>query len=183
MGFFSIMIWFFTPYSSEKSMGPVYNKYCETVPDEDWICLMDGDSMFLESNFGHIAQNYIDRYPECRLFIPVTNRVGKKSHCFNRIRSDDPNIIHHRKISEAVRDSLEIKDMSHVRYPSMPCFLFSKKTWKEVGGFYDNGQILGVDIRFSKKTLELGPCYRMNGLYLFHYYRLCEGINSRSHIL
>lgn len=176
------MIWFFKPYSFEKRLAQAYNQYCEIVPDGDWVCLMDGDSMFLENNFGHIAQEYIDLYPECKLFVPVTNRVGKRSHCFQKERSKNPDIKYHREISRAICDTREIKDMSHVRYPSMPCFLFRKETWAQVGGFRDNGQIMGTDVDFSKKVLELGPCYRMNGLYLFHYYRLCEGINSKAHL-
>lgn len=176
------MIWFFKPYSFDKRLAIAYNQYCQSVPDNDWICLLDGDSMFLESNFGHIAQDYINKYPECKLFVPVTNRIGKKSHCYKSIRSENPDITHHRIISKKLRKSREIKDMSHVRYPSMPCFLFSKKTWEEVGGFIDNGKIMGTDVTFSKKVLDIGPCYRMNGLYLFHYYRLCEGRKFKGHL-
>lgn len=179
----NIKIWYFTPYSLEKAIGKAYNEYCKIVPKDDWICLMDGDAMFLQSNFGHIILDYINTYPECLLFLPVTNRVKKKAQCYKQNHSSDPNLVTHKKISNKLSVKRTINDLSKLEYPTMPCFIFSKKTWESVGGFDERSTILGVDWRFSKKVIEQGPCYRMNGLYLLHYYRLIEGIKSTKHIL
>lgn len=175
-------IWYFKPYDSDKNLGRSYNEYCRLVPDSDWICLLDGDCMFLASNWGHIAQQYIMQYPDTALFIPVTNRVGKGSQCYGDKRSDDPNIKHHKALADKAAQKLMVKDMNHVRWPSMPCFLFSKAIWNQVGGFDETGRILGVDVRFSQKVMGVGSCLRMNGLYLFHYYRLNEGIRHLDHV-
>lgn len=176
-------IWFFKPYAEDKNLGKAYNDYCQLAAEDDWICLMDGDAMFLVSNYGHIIRDYINRYPSASLLLPVTNRVGKGSHCYQGKRSEDPDMRNHRKIAKMLSDSREVKNMNHVRWPSMPCFVFSKKLWKQVGGFDETGRILGVDVRFSKKAMDKGDCYRMNGLYLLHYYRLNEGIHDKSHVL
>ena len=176
------MIWFFKPYALNKELAIAYNEYCEVVPDNDWICLLDGDSMFLESDYGHIIQSYINKYPECKLFIPTTNRVKRKFQCYKGVISEEPNIKTHRKISKNIRKSFDIKDLSSKKSISMPCFIFSKKTWQEVGGFKNTGRVGGVDLSFSKKVLKIGPCYRMKGLYLFHYYRMCEGIKNNKHL-
>lgn len=168
----------------EKDIGVAYNRYCENVPEDDWICLMDGDAMFLVSNYGHLIQKYIDSYPNTELFVPVTNRVGKGSHCWRGKRSDEPDMRVHKQIADqCARSPLEVKDMNHVRWPSMPCFVFPKKVWHKVGGFDETGNILGVDVRFSQKVMEAGgSCLRMNGVYLLHYYRLNEGIRYKAHV-
>jgi glycosyl transferase, family 25 len=182
------MIWYFKPYSFDKDLGKAYNQYCELVPnDEDWICLMDGDSMFLNSNFGHIIQEYINQYPECKLFLPVVNRIGKSSQCYKGLISSNPDIVYHRKIAKRlIEEGRQVKSL--VKDPnlsiSMPCFIFQKKTWKAVGGFDETQRILGVDVRFSEKVRKLkAPIYLMENLYLFHYYRLLEGKNDKSHIM
>jgi GT2 family glycosyltransferase len=177
-----VKIWFFTPYDTDKNLGKAYNEYCRLVPESDWICLMDGDCMFLNSNFGHIATQYIKSYPKTALFIPVVNRVGKNSQCYGDKISQDPDIRHHKKIADKCSKKIEVKNMNHIRLPSMPCFLFSKKLWTTVGGFDETGRILGVDVRFSQKAMKVGDCLRMNGLYMFHYYRLNEGVRSLDHV-
>lgn len=175
-------IWYFKPYADDKNLGRAYNQYCRLVPDDDWICLMDGDSMFLNSNWGHIAKKYIRLFPQTALFIPVTNRVGKHSQCYGDKRSEDPNIINHKILADKAAKKFQVKNMNHVQWPSMPCFIFSKKMWKLVGGFDETGRILGVDVKFSEKVMQHGDCLKMNGLYLFHYYRLKEGFRSLDHL-
>jgi hypothetical protein len=176
------MIWFFKPYSMERDIGVAYNQYCSQVPnDNDWICLMDGDSMFLNSDYGHVIQTYIDKYPECALFIPTTNRVGATYQCYNNIRSENDSIRHHRRISKQLNGDYTIKDLSLFKV-TMPCYIFKKALWNKVK-FDTTGNILGIDIRFSEAIKPYGKTYRMNGLYLLHYYRLLEGKNYKGHII
>lgn len=177
-----IKIRFAKPYAFDKNLGRAFNEECRLADKNDWICLMDGDSMFLRSDYGHIAKKYIETYPNTALFVPITNRVGKKSHCYQSIRSEDPNILNHKRIADTLVKQMGVKNMNHVTWPSMPCFLFSKKTWEKVGGFDETGRILGVDVRFSQKVMKHGDCLRMNGLYLFHYYRMLEGWKSKKHL-
>jgi hypothetical protein len=57
-----------------------------------------------------------------------------------------------------------------------------KKIWKKVP-FPEDHQVLNVDKFFSQSMLKAGyPIYRADGLYLFHYYRLLEGANSKDHL-
>lgn len=177
------MIWYFKPYSVTKNLGEAYNEYCKLVPENDWICLLDGDAMFLRSDFGHGIQEYITRKPDVKLWIPVVNRVGKVIQCYQRQRSKESNLKIHKKIADDLYSGGPKSELwKHPKPPSMPCFVFSKKTWNEVGGFDETGQILGVDIRFSEKVLKLGQCQIMKSIYLLHYYRLNEGYRSKKHL-
>jgi GT2 family glycosyltransferase len=180
------MIWFFKPYSLEKDIGKAYNEYCSLVPDGDWICLLDGDTLFLTSDYGHICQKYINAFPECQFFFPYVSRVGKRAQCYNRTISSNPDITYHKKIADSIKTKIKVKDINrHEPFLriSMPMFLFSKKIWKEVGGFDETQRILGVDIRFSDKVRKHTKVYRMEGFYLLHYYRLLEGVQNKDHLL
>ena len=179
------MIWFFKPYSLDKDIGKAYNEYCSLVPDGDWICLLDGDTQFLTSDYGHLCQKYIDAFPECELFVPYVNRIGKRSQCYNRIISENPDIKYHKKIADKIKHFTTVKDISRDPHLSisMPMFLFSKKLWAETGGFDETERILGVDVRFSEKARKRTRIYLMEGFYLFHYYRLMEGAQSKDHLL
>lgn len=177
-----MQVWYFKPYSLSKNIAQEYNKYCSMVHDKDWICLLDGDVMFLNSNYGHIVEKYIKQYPECEFFIPTVSRVKNKKQCYKNKRSENPNILHHRKIALKVSNSLEIEKMPKKKTITMPCYIFSKSLWEKTGGFREIETIGGVDWRFSKKARLFSPCYKMHGLYLLHFYRLDTSIKDTSHL-
>jgi GT2 family glycosyltransferase len=61
--------------------------------------------------------------------------------------------------------------------------LVSKKTWNEIK-FSESGKCLGVDNDFSANVLERGKkIYRMDSLYVFHAYRLKNGIKDKTHLV
>lgn len=175
-------IWYVKPYSLAKNIAREYNKYCKAASDKDWICLMDGDTMFLNSDYGHIIAKYIKKYPECQFFIPTVNRVKNTRQCYEGHISEDPNILNHRQIALNVAKTYGIEEMPEGKTITMPCYIFSKKLWKKVGGFTERKRIAGVDWRFSKKAGVYSPCYKMSGLYLFHYYRMDKDIKDLSHL-
>ena len=50
--------------------------------------------------------------------------------------------------------------------------LFRRTAWEAVGGFKGDG-LYGVDWRFSHELHDAGfPIYRMDGLFVAHFYRM-----------
>lgn len=42
--------------------------FIELLNPDDWVVIMDGDTIFLQPDFGHPIQRHIDLYPEAGLF-------------------------------------------------------------------------------------------------------------------
>lgn len=177
------MIHFGSPYSWNKDLGKAYNDFVKLIPSEDWICLMDGDIMFLQSDYGHQLKEIIDLHGnDVGLFSCLVNRVGSLEQCYNGIISEDPNIINHRNIAKQLA-----KEKRHViKYIPNPIsghlMLFKKSTWESIGGFPEDRGILSVDNTFSNRMVRNG--YKiavMEGVYCFHYYRM-ENRFDKSHL-
>lgn len=176
------MVYYFKPYAIDGNYGAACNQYMQLLPsDEDWGCIIDGDTCFLTSDWGHQIQEIIDREPDTGLFTCITNRVGNLKQCYQEIISNDPNILYHIEIAEEL--SKEQRHTTNWLYNviSGHLMLVKKKTWKEIGGFKDG--VLGVDNDFSRKILHNGHnIVLMEGLYLFHKYRIHKGIHDKSHL-
>jgi len=179
------MVHYFTPYSSSRDLGQAYNACFQLVRDpEDWVCLMDGDIQFLNSDYGHQIEEVISRYPETGLFTCLTNRVGTKVQCLNGFPSEDTNILNHHRIAEQLSQTKRTEVEEHQQAISGFLMLIQKKVWDRIGGAPEGIGILTIDNRISKKILEHGLKIRiMQGLYVFHFYRLHKEIDDRSHII
>jgi len=166
---------FVTPYSFEKNLGKAYNEEFEKVQnDSDWIVLMDGDSHFF-TDFGQQIRAHILAKPNTGMFTCITNRVGNKQQCYGGKISDNSDYLYHARLAKrlAVGNRGVVKKSS--RIISGLLMVIQKKTWREVGGFYERG-ILKVDNMFSKELLNRHrPIYIMMDVYMIHYYRFLEG--------
>jgi GT2 family glycosyltransferase len=176
------MIYEFSPYSLEGDYGKACNQYCAIVPnDEDWIAIKDGDVMHLTPKWGHVMQNAIDTFPNTGIFTCYTNRVKPKKHIARLESYNDPSMATHRNIAiELVLNPIPFSEFKRVI--SGHFMLFKKSTWNKVGGFKE-GKILGVDNNFSWRVLMHGMKIRnINTMYVMHYYRFNEGIESTDHL-
>lgn len=187
------MIWYFTPYSIEGNLGKAYNDYCKLIPDNDWICLVDGDLMFLHKNWGHHFQDLVDKYPDAGIITTLVNRVGNLEQCYENKLSENPDLIYHRNLALKLQNEkyLEVEELH--KLISGHILLFSKKTWIEIGGFAEDlnptvaekytKNIAGVDNRFSFRVLKRNKKILLAlGIYALHYYRLSEGRGYRAHL-
>ena len=180
------MVYFFSPYSFQKDIGKAYNNYVRLAPNQDdWICLTDGDLLFLQSDFGHQIQEVIDLHgKDVGLFTCLVNRVGTKSQCYQDVISEDPNILNHRKIAIELAKTKRT-EIKYIPNPiSGHLMLFKKETWESIGGFPEERGILAVDNTFSNRMARNG--YKiavMEGVYCLHYYRMAEGKSSKVHLL
>jgi GT2 family glycosyltransferase len=178
-------IYYFTPYSLEKNLGKEYNKYIENVTnnDDDWICLTDADMMFLTPDYGTKIYEILYKNLDVGLFTCYTNRVGNIEQLYDKHFSRNDSLINHRKIASYAYEQYK-DELKYINEPISGYFmLFSRKTWRQVGKFSEDLQILGVDNDFSSKILKLGKKIAlMKGIYVLHYYRLMEGIKYRDHL-
>lgn len=174
------MIHYFVPTSDYKDLGEAYNYYSDLVPhEEDWIVIKDRDVLFLQEQYHDIIKDAIRNYPNTGLFTCLTNRVGEKRQCYlNRI-SEDSDIRNHKMIANQLKGN---KTCTIIEPPiSGMVMIFKKRTWIKTGGF-KNG-LLGVDNDFSYRVKKAGLDTKIiNGLYVFHYYRLCQGIGYKQHL-
>jgi hypothetical protein len=179
-----------TPGRSDKNIGRAINEIVKALPDNDWICLRDIDTlpMYHEKIYQQCEQ--IAQAGEFDLVGCMTNRLGLHYQLVGGRKSNDSDILNHRKIGvdlykEHGNDIMAIQQVIGGLF-----MLFPKSTWKTVGGFPEGGiQIQGhfFDYHFCKKVMQkrlrIGIA---KGIYLFHYYRFEHKEDTRkaiSHLL
>ena len=172
------MIYYFTPTATNKDLGNAYNCYMGLLPnDDDWACLTDRDTFFLSSNYDTILNKAIEDNPDTGLFTCYTNRVGEKKQCYKGVISNNPDIVAHKVISDQLEGIYTYKELESVSGFMM---MVQKRTWNKIK--FKKG-LLGVDNWYSEDLVKAGYKIKLiEGLYMFHYYRLKEGINYKAHL-
>jgi hypothetical protein len=182
------MLFFFTPYSFEKNLFEAIDTYMQLLPDDqDWAVLMDGDTAFLRSDFGHQIQRYIDKYPDTGLFTCYASRCHYQIQTRRGTDMNSDSILYHRQQAESIFRSLDghVKEID--RRIAGHLMVIKKETWllirDEVKRTTMDKNILGVDTKISYAILNHHLKIRlMRGLYIFHYLRLMEGFNATKHL-
>ncbi len=180
------MLWFFVPYSQNKKMFDAWDQLMNLVANpNDWVCMLDGDVMFLLSDFGHRIQEYINMYPDTGLFTCYASRTGNKDQLINGRTSDNPDIIFHRIRAEQCRDNshLKVKDIFKA-YGHLLCI--KKATWTAIrprvkeltlrSNLFDTDTAVSAAVRKSGKKIRV-----MESIYVLHYYRLKD--KNRNHLI
>lgn len=165
-------IHFYLVYDRGGNIGKCYNNFMNLIPDGDYACLMDNDAMLTTYGAGEQLYRIAEKYPRCGLFVALANRIGCPWQRSGNWDSD--NIIEHRahglKLQGMFYD--KIRDVTHEKFPfSGFLMLISKRVWKKVGGFKEDG-VLGVDNDMHLRTRKAGEkVYLMRGIFLYHFYR------------
>jgi hypothetical protein len=180
-------VYYFTPGDPHKRIGKVYNSHCESVPNNhDWICVRDGDTMFLTSNWSQVIQDVIKRYPDTALFGCYTNRVGLKYQLTEEEGfSDNPDIAHHAAIARARWEKYGTECVEIDKPVAGMFMLFPRWIWTKAP-FKDKLVLKNkfFDWDFGERIIQLGGKVRLiKGLYLMHYYRMHTGREDKSHLL
>jgi GT2 family glycosyltransferase len=178
------MIHYLTPYSLEKDLGKAYNQAASLITNqEDWLCLLDADTAFLSPDFGHQIQEIISLNPDVGLLTCVTNRIGNLDQAYNGIISEETDILKHRQIA------LDLAKSKRHRVKKIPnpisghLMLLKKATWDIIGGAPEGRGILSIDNTISNRVVRNGfDILLMEGVYLFHFYRLDTGRHNKSHL-
>lgn len=177
-----MVIHFPTPFRRDKNLADAYNfvfeRYCRP---NDWVALRDIDTMFLTPDAPNIVEDYINLYPDTGIFTCYTNRLSlhAKDQLYRGMISPNTNILHHIRIAESLKHDRSVTEIN--RKISGFLMVISFKTWEQFR--FRGSACLGVDNDYSNEILEAGlKIRRMNGLYLWHSYRLLNGINDKKHL-
>jgi len=183
------MLWFFNPYSFDHKLFKAWDDYMALVLDpRDWVCMRDGDTMFLLPDWGHKIMHYIDKYPDTGLFTCYASRCHYKEQIRQGTETENTDLIYHRNQAEAVEKELHGKVKEMNRRVAGHMLVIRKSTWNRIRLQVEEDSrmkdILGVDTKISNAILQRGMKIRlMRGIYLLHYLRLKEGYNSKEHLL
>lgn len=163
-----LKVFYSTPFL-KGNIGKANNDFIKLLPDDAWVCITDADAMFLNPDFGTRIEHIINKFGnEYQLIGCLCNRLGGLHQCYDGKFSEDMDMRNHLEIANKVLPD-EIKDGAVAGF----FMLFSKQTWKSVGGFKEG--IITADSEFNKSIIRLkGKTGVYQGLYMFHAYRLHE---------
>ena len=192
------------PYSTDKNLGKAYNDAFRNTSDEvTHICFRDGDTCWLTPDYGvHLAE-YVRLHPDAVLTC-WTNRINERAEQQSKLVVDveeDMTIVkanvrdiydidEHIKISESFKPKLyNVTPLNG--FVSGFCMVIPRSVWvnhkfAEQQVYSDRGptNMLGVDNDFTNRIRAAGiPVLRMDGLYIWHTYRLLQGDNDKTHLL
>lgn len=167
---------YITPFSTESrfgypNIGGEYNQVISELPDDCWVVLRDGDTMFLTSDWGHQIKHIIEANKDYDLITCRTNRLGVSEQVDDRMFHIED--IGWHKIVAAEEWEIEGSAIKPAILAAGLCMIFKKELWQKVGGFpeYD----ITFDRIFSRRVLKSGGKIGIaKGLYLFHLYRWGE---------
>ncbi len=163
-------IHYLTPYSIEKNIGKAYNEACELVPDGDWICLRDGDTMFLTPEWGQHIQQIAEVAIQSNYALVgcMTNRLATNSRqIIGEYDNHDIKYHHMGAINRRELYGNEIIDFQHVLAAHF--LLFPRSTWDKVK-FAE--KTVHFDTLFSNSVAKWGKLGLATGLYIYHMYRI-----------
>lgn len=160
------------PFSPDKNLGRAYNKVMESLPEDGWACLLDGDVMFTTGKWHGQLLDAIEREPK-GTFVAISNRVGPNGRRNGwqraKIDPDDHNMKSHRAFGEALAGNKALLDVTE---ESKMCagmmILISKKTWAKIGGFADGLRGVDYQMHLSLATSNL-KLFCIQGLYVYHW--------------
>lgn len=173
------------PFALDKDLGRAYNLAFKSIPEEDWVCLIDHDVMFLTPNSIRIMYDYVGEYPDTGIFTCRTNRIHPLAvdQLIHDKPSDNTNIrfwTEEASTMESIIPDHKVTEISHEISGFL--MLISKKTWNKIK-FFETGKALGVDNDFSLRVLASGrKILRMDRLLVWHTYRLND-IRNKTHLL
>lgn len=127
---------------------------------------------------------YTRRFPKAGILTCFASRLHplSKDQLLGNICSEDDSIRRHIKIAEDRKaDLYKVTEITH----PIGGFLMLMRwaTW-EAFPFNEDKKCLGVDNDFSQKILNAGgKILRMDGLYVWHSYRLIGGHKDKKHLL
>ena len=176
-------------FTGQKNLGRAYNEAMANAPDDSHVILRDGDTCWLTPDYGvHVAE-YIRRYQDAVLTC-WTNRINEKAEQQAPGNRSQPDMREHMKLAESCKANLYRTTPLH-GFVSGFCLIVPKKVWQqhkfsEVQKYEDRGptNMLGVDNDWTNRVRAAGiPVLRMDGIYIWHTYRLLTGDNDKTHLL
>lgn len=176
------MIHHMTPFRSDKDLGRAYNEAFKLIGDDDWICLRDIDTLFLTHDAPNIIEEYVKMFPEAGILTCLTNRIGTKEQRTLGFCDPEPNLVKH--LNTAEKFAKGKRTFFKTDNPiSGFLMVISKRTWMQYK-FQEGGKCLGIDTEYSRTILNEGlDIVIMEDVYVWHTYRLLQGISNKKHLV
>ena len=176
-----MMLHVIEPYSLEKNIGKAYNDAFKHYDSNDWICLKDHDAMFLLPDTIRHIHEYTLLYPRTGIFVCYTNRLANRDQLLTDRCDNNDSIRHH--IGLAKQQERKLYETTLLYKPvSGVLMVIKKSTWDKVK--FNEVGCLGVDNDYHLRVVEAGfEVLRMNGVYIWHSYRLINGTQDKSHLV
>jgi hypothetical protein len=170
---------FVTPYRTDRNLGKCYNDIMRM--SDETVCFTDGDTMFLTADFGHLIEDYHQRFPEAVLTCR-TNRIHPLSKQLDGKMDEDCDV---RKLLIKAEERKHLRTVTEIKPGeglSGLLMVVPKSVWLKVP-FKENGGCLGVDSQFRIDLHSAGiKTYIMDGVFVFHQYRLLNGTGYKKHL-
>jgi hypothetical protein len=164
-----VTVFYGTPWRTGDIGGGI-NEFVDALPSDSWVCIRDGDTLFLTPNWGYQVEQVIARYGRQFAVIgAMCNRLKSPFQLHEGRFSDEADIGKHRDIA------LERWQRygAHVREVPGPlagmCMIFNKRTWQQtpfVGRSIYFDKVFCGDVKRAGGRLGVAQ-----GIYLFHLYR------------
>lgn len=170
---------FVIPYRLDRNLGKAYNDIMRM--SDQTVCFTDGDTMFLTPDFGHIIEDYHNRFPDAVLTCR-TNRIHHLSKQLDGKMDEGCNV---RELLIKAEERKHLKTVTEIKPGegmSGLLMVVPQKVWQKVP-FIENGGCLGVDSQFRIDLHNAGiKILIMDGLFVFHQYRLLQGAGYKKHL-
>jgi hypothetical protein len=161
-------IHYLTPYSSSGNIGKAYNEAISDLPNDCYVCIRDGDTMFLAPDWGNQIEQIITDNPNYDLITCMTNRLGINDICVVGM-FDEKDISKHIEVAQNRWETRGTEVLDFDIAPGM-LMIFHKSLWLK-HKFVEKSIIF--DKQFSQSVLKSGGKIGVaTGLYIFHLYRM-----------
>lgn len=171
------------PFDTSKNIGVSYNEAFKGLNEQDYVCFVDGDTIFLDSHFGLKIKQIIKEHG-INAATCMTNRVGCSWQVFSRINWFNENMLDHDRMTKECWEQFntQVEDVTDNQLMSGVMILLKKETWLKMGKFKESG-MLGIDNDFHQKLKDCGEkLWLMKGIYLYHKYRFGD-MTDKKHLL
>jgi GT2 family glycosyltransferase len=173
---------FIIPYSNEKNLGKAYNDAMRLIPDGDHACFLDYDVLMLTPDAAFHIHEYARRYPDA-LLTSFASRIHLTSpQLYGGELCENADLRHHLGLAEKMKKNLYQVTPITKNFSGF-LMVLPKSLWYRYP-FSEDGQCLGVDTDYWKRLIAGGDkILRMDGIYVWHTYRLLKGVANKNHLM
>lgn len=160
-----------TPYLS-GDIGKGINTQISHIPDDDWICLRDNDTLFLHPHQAKWIEDIVKSNPSYDVIGCSTNRLASTFQLWQNKFSEETDITSHQEVAIDAYNQfgLELTPVIDGDYLAGLFYLFRKSLWNEIP-FEDKS--IQFDLIWCEELYRKGKSMAIcRGLYLFHLYRM-----------
>lgn len=171
---------FITPYAQDGNLGAAYNRAADGLGPDDWVALMDGDSMFTSPIWGkRISATIAKNEDKFDIFAPVTNRLNSLQQRYGLFECRDLVDLHDKEEQAWEKFNTKCREA----YDPPAGLMMIMRKWVLDTIQFKNGLVF-IDTDFMIRAKQFGLRIGiMDGVHITHYYRLHKDQKDINHLL